>query len=78
MANPSHIHDDCDELIVLLAGVLEQRVGEETVRLEPGDVLLIPAGVPHSARSVGEVNADMVITYNSGDRHYREVEGGSC
>jgi len=73
-SNPLHVHDNCDEIIVLLTGEIDQVVGEASVRMSPGDVVVIPARIPHHARSIGAVDADMIITYNSDDRLYRLVE----
>lgn len=73
-SNPLHIHDNCDEVIILLEGELEQMVGDESVHMKPGDVLVVPTGIPHRATSAGEVDADMVIVYNNGDRHYQLVD----
>lgn len=36
-----------DELYVIVSGQGEFRRGDETVRFGPGDVLFVPAGVPH-------------------------------
>lgn len=72
--NPLHIHGNCAEIILLLAGAVEHVVGEETLRLEAGDVLIVPAGTPHQARSVGTQAAEMVIVYNSGERDFRVVD----
>jgi cupin 2 domain-containing protein len=39
-----------DELVLLLAGGAELSVGGETLKLEPGDWVFLPARVPHSVR----------------------------
>ena len=41
-----HRHD-VEEVIVVHAGRATFTVGETTVEVEPGDVVVIPAGVPH-------------------------------
>ncbi len=43
-----HTHDH-DEIMVVLAGPVKHQVGKETVTLSAGDVLIVPAGVPHVA-----------------------------
>ena len=40
-------HHDCDEVIMVHAGRGTYTVGEETVEAGPGEVVIIPAGVPH-------------------------------
>jgi quercetin dioxygenase-like cupin family protein len=69
-SNPRHYHDGCEEILHLLAGRLEHAVGGESVRLEPGDTLVVPRGVPHAARNVSDVDAEMVVVYDSGSRDF--------
>lgn len=71
-SNPRHGHRNCEEVLYLLAGELDHTVGEENVRLMPGDALVVPAGIFHNARSVGDVDADMIVTYSAGDRDFVE------
>lgn len=68
--NPRHSHANCQEVLHLLAGRLDQEVGGQWVTLEAGDTLVVEAGVPHHARSVGEVDADMMVAYDSGERGF--------
>lgn len=44
---------DADELLLLIDGALLIELGSRTVRLDPGDELLIPAGTRHTVRNVG-------------------------
>jgi len=67
-SNPAHHHPNCEEVLYLLAGRLEHVAGGETMVMEPGDTLVVAAGVSHNARSVGDVDADMIVTYSSADR----------
>ena len=69
-SNPRHAHPTCEEVLYLLAGRLEHTVGEQTVTLRPGDTLAIPAGVFHNARSTGDEDADMIVTYSTGERDF--------
>jgi mannose-6-phosphate isomerase-like protein (cupin superfamily) len=71
--NPLHTHDNCSEIILLLNGAVDHVVGEEFVHLESGDVLIVPAAMPHQARSVGSSTAEMVVVYNAGERGFRLV-----
>lgn len=68
MANPRHIHPNCEEVLYLLSGKLEHTLGDEKITLNAGDAILIPAGIAHNAVSVGDVDADMVVSYSSADR----------
>ena len=70
--NPPHSHSNCEEVLHLLAGRLEHWMGDEAVILEPGDTLAVAAGVPHHARSIGDVDADMIVAYSAGQRDFRK------
>ncbi len=70
-ANAEHGHPNCDEILHLLEGELEHTAGPDgAFHLKPGDTITLPAGTPHSARSVGDRDAVMVVAYSSA---YREV-----
>lgn len=68
-SNPVHQHPNCDEVLYLLTGKLIHSIGDtESVEMEPGDLIHIPKGVKHAARSVGDVAAKMLVAYNTGRR----------
>ncbi len=69
-SNPRHAHPGSEEVLYLLAGRLEHTIGDQTFTLEPGDTLAIPPGVFHNARSVGDVDADMIVAYSTGMRDF--------
>ena len=48
-----HYHPGREEIIYVLEGVAEQWVGEEKKRLGPGEMALIPAGLPHMTLNPG-------------------------
>lgn len=60
---PLHTHA-IDELIVILSGALEVRIGGETHRVGPAHTLVIPPGVPHGFTVVGEASAEMLVVFN--------------
>ncbi len=66
--NPRHMHPNCDEVLYLLAGKLEQVVGPDTFIMQPGDMMIVIAGVPHYGNSIGEQDAEMILAYPSGRR----------
>lgn len=51
---PLHRHR-CDEVVVVLEGDAEVRLGGERRRVEPGTAVFIPAGTPHGTRNAGDV-----------------------
>jgi quercetin dioxygenase-like cupin family protein len=60
---PRHTHPG-DESVYVLEGLLEYQVeGRAPVTLRAGDVLFVPAGVIHTAKNVGRINAAELATY---------------
>lgn len=48
-----HVHEDFDQIALILSGEAVYHVGVEAHRVGPGSVLLIPAGVPHYIEPAG-------------------------
>ncbi|SRR5258708_9809145 len=62
-AFPKHMHPG-EEIIYVIEGSIEYKVeGKAPVTVKAGDVLFIPAGLPHTAKNVGSVNAAELGTY---------------
>jgi quercetin dioxygenase-like cupin family protein len=59
---PEHTHPG-EEIIYVLEGTLEYRIGGKTVTVKPGDVLFVPAGVVHSVKNVGASTGAELATY---------------
>ncbi len=74
---PLHSHE-ADELIVLLEGELEVRLGGETSRVGPDHTLVIPPNVPHGFTVVGDEDARMLAFFPVSDPFERTtyLEGG--
>jgi len=72
--NPLHVHPNCAEIILFLAGTVEHVVGEEVIEVSQGDVLIVPAGMPHKARNIGPGAVKMLVVYNSGRRGFQLAE----
>jgi quercetin dioxygenase-like cupin family protein len=63
VAFPNHSHPG-EELVYVVEGLLEYALeGRPPVTLKAGDVLFIPAGVPHAVKNVGSGNAAEIATY---------------
>ena len=61
--SPKHTHPG-EEIIYILEGTLEYEIdGKPPVRVEPGDVLFVPAGTIHAAKSVCSGNGAELATY---------------
>ena len=52
--------DSAEEIILMLAGTVEARLGGEKGRLSTGQAVLIPALVPHGFRNIGNETARCV------------------
>ena len=73
---PLHVHE-ADELIVVLEGTLEVRIGEEVQNVGPDHTLVIPPHVPHGFTSVGPGAARMIAFFPVSDpfAHTTYLEG---
>jgi quercetin dioxygenase-like cupin family protein len=67
-ANPPHYHPNCDEVLHVVRGVIEQRVDDEYLTMSAGDTISIPTGHIHNARNIGDEEAECVIAFSSADR----------
>lgn len=68
--NPLHSHPNCEELLYVVSGRCEHKIGEEVHDLEPGDVICIPRNVRHWARATGTEPLVAVISFSSPDRMF--------
>jgi quercetin dioxygenase-like cupin family protein len=57
---PLHVHLDADEVIVVTAGALDLRLGDERRIVGEGHTIAIPAGTPHAFTAVGDVPARFI------------------
>ena len=63
VTSPWHTHPG-EEIIYVLEGSLEYQLKDQPpVTLKAGDVLFVPAGVPHTATNVGTDNGAELGTY---------------
>ena len=72
--NPFHVHANCEEQLYVLSGSCEHWIGQKTILLKKGDMIRIPAGVPHKARTFDKEPMEAIIVYSSGDRQFEVVE----
>ena len=73
---PLHYHE-ADELIVVLEGALEARLGDETQRVGPNHTIVLPPRVPHAFSSVGSSDAHVLAFFPVPDpfAHTTYLEG---
>jgi len=71
--NPLHLHPNADEILHVLEGSCEHRMGDKWVKMGPGDTIRIPKGMAHNARTL-EQPCRVVVVYDTGERQFVEVE----
>ena len=68
-SNPPHAHPNCEEILFVVSGRIEHALPEGgTVRLGPGDCIVLPEGAPHHARNAGAEKAVVVVAFSSAER----------
>ena len=69
---PLHQHED-EELIVVLEGVVEARLGDEVCTVGADHTLAIPANVPHAFTVVGDAGAKLLVYFPVPDPFDRTI-----
>ena len=73
MANPHHHHPNCEEILYVEAGEVEHTLPDGgTVKMKPGDAIVIPQGVWHHARNIGQDEVIVIVSFNDA---WRETVG---
>ena len=57
--------DSAEELLLVIEGSADATVGDETGRLEAGDIAVVPALAPHGLRNVGDGTLRVVGFFSS-------------
>jgi mannose-6-phosphate isomerase-like protein (cupin superfamily) len=66
-----HTHDDTDDFFLVLEGRLTLRLPDREVVLHPGELFVVPRGVPHQPFAEEETHVLLIEpsgTPNTGDR----------
>ena len=71
--SPAHRHPNCNEVIHVLAGQIDQRRGDDWETFNTGETCLVKAGQIHQSRCKSTIPAMMIIAYSDGTRIYEEV-----
>lgn len=67
--SPLHRHPNCEEVLHLLRGEIEQIVeGQPPLRMRAGDTVTIPRDVRHCAVNVGHDEAEMMVIFSAPER----------
>ena len=65
-----HRHDNTDEVFIVLAGTMRIDFRDDSVELEPGEMLVVPKGVEHKPFASAECHVlviEQTDTVNTGD-----------
>ncbi|MBX4960385.1 cupin domain-containing protein [Rhizobium binae] len=73
--NQLHSHPDCEEILYVVSGHCEHKLGDALYRLEAGDAIRIPRNVRHWARALGTEPLFALIMFSSGTRTAINHEG---
>ena len=60
---PRHAHTNTEEAMVLLEGTLEAQVGSQRMTIEPGDLVLAPAGSVHGFLNRSDTPARLLYVF---------------
>ncbi|MGI8486353.1 MAG: dimethylsulfonioproprionate lyase family protein [Thermomicrobiales bacterium] len=72
--NPLHRHPNCEELLYVLEGEADHKLGDEVFHIRAGDVIRIPRGIEHWAEAKGNSPLVAVISFSSADRRTENLE----
>lgn len=73
--NPLHYHPNCEELLYVISGECDHKLGDEMHHLTPGSVIRIPREIPHWALCTSEEPLVAVIAFSAPDRKAVNLEG---
>ncbi len=65
---PLHRHRDMEEAFVVVAGTMSVVAGSRRLDAGPGEVCLIPRGLPHALANLGDVPVEWLTLLSPGDR----------
>ncbi|HET9660314.1 MAG TPA: cupin domain-containing protein, partial [Thermomicrobiales bacterium] len=63
--NPAHVHDR-EEVMIVLHGSVAVALDGETITLETGDTLIVPARTAHQLSNAGETEAEWLLVAPAG------------
>lgn len=67
---PPHLHQRLAEMFYLLDGALDVLVHDQIHRLHTGDLLVVPAGVPHAFAPPPDSDADVLVVFTPGTARF--------
>lgn len=75
---PLHFHEDADEVIVVIEGTLDVRIGDERLLVGANQTISVPARTPHAFTVVGPGGARFIAFIPRQGAHLatQYLEGG--
>ena len=73
--NPLHVHPNCEELLYVISGECDHRLGDEIIHMTPGTVICVPRGIPHCASCTSTEPMVAIVSFSSPDRRTDSLEG---
>ena len=58
---PPHLHRTADETFLIESGEIEVTLGGKLLRGGKGEVIYLPRGIPHAARSIGNDKRSVIV-----------------
>lgn len=62
-----HVHEREDEFVSLLEGEIEVTLGDQSMKVVPGVMALLPRGIPHGFTNTGETASRLSVTILPGE-----------
>jgi len=59
--NRVHVHDDIEQVYIVLRGKGRVQVGDEEADVKAGDAIFLPAKVPHGFVNTGDKSAVLLL-----------------
>lgn len=70
VTTPQHYHKVMNQTFEVIKGVMNVRVNDEVHQLKQGDILTVPAGVPHTTYNASSKPARFMCTIKPGHTGY--------
>ena len=75
---PRHVHANEDEIVYVLEGTYEVSLGDERRTVSAGGCAILPRGIPHGFRNVGETPGRFVCVVSPGGFEEYLLEIARC
>jgi len=75
---PRHVHANEDEIVYVLEGIYEVSLGDEQRTVSEGGCAILPRGIPHGFRNVGETPGRFVCVVTPGGLEEYFLEIARC